>query len=251
MPDQDAELELRKRARRRLVGAVALASAAAIVLPMVMEHQPKPTGQDIQIRIPPQDSGSFTSRIPGKPDAAKASEPAAPSAPAAPEAAKKPESATAKAEAAKPEPARAEPSRAEASPASPGPAAPAAKTEAKPDSRIEPKTEPKTEPKPDAKPAPKPDKPKVEEARAKAILEGGNGGGGWVVQLGAFADAANVRKVQARVKAAGYNAYAEELNGPTGRKTRVRAGPFPSKEAAEKARDRLGHSGLSGVVAAK
>lgn len=54
---QDGQLELKKRARRRLVGAVALALLAVIVLPMVMDQEPKPLTQDIQIRIPSQEAG--------------------------------------------------------------------------------------------------------------------------------------------------------------------------------------------------
>ncbi len=56
-PAQDGQLELKKRARRRLVGAVALALLAVIVLPMVMDQEPKPLNQDIQIRIPSQEAG--------------------------------------------------------------------------------------------------------------------------------------------------------------------------------------------------
>ena len=66
----DAEIELKKRSRRRLVGATALALLAAVVLPMVMDHEPKPAGQDIQVRIPSQEAGGFASRIlPTKPTA--------------------------------------------------------------------------------------------------------------------------------------------------------------------------------------
>ena len=48
----DAQLQLKKRARRRLVGAVAFAGLAAVILPMVMDEEPKQQVQDIQIRIP-------------------------------------------------------------------------------------------------------------------------------------------------------------------------------------------------------
>lgn len=57
-PAADGQLELKKRARRRLVGAVALALAAVIVLPMVMDQEPKPLTHDIQIRIPSQDAAA-------------------------------------------------------------------------------------------------------------------------------------------------------------------------------------------------
>lgn len=52
----DLQTELRKRARRRLLGAVALALTAAIVLPVVMDHEPRAPAQDIAVRIPARDS---------------------------------------------------------------------------------------------------------------------------------------------------------------------------------------------------
>ena len=66
MANQDAPADtpddLKKRARRRLVGAIALALLAVIVLPMVMDHEPKPVSQDIQIKIPSQESDGLTGR---------------------------------------------------------------------------------------------------------------------------------------------------------------------------------------------
>jgi DedD protein len=79
-----------------------------------------------------------------------------------------------------------------------------------------------------AKPAP------AERARAEAALAGAE----YVVQVGVFADpAAAVDKL----KAAKLPYYTEALKDNL---TRVRAGPFPSKEAAEKARERLKGLGL-------
>jgi DedD protein len=52
----DLQTELRKLARRRLLGAIALALTAAIVLPVVMDHEPRAPAQDIAVRIPPRDS---------------------------------------------------------------------------------------------------------------------------------------------------------------------------------------------------
>ena len=51
MADNDSQIDLKKRARRRLVGSAALALAAAIVLPMVMDHEPRQTVQDVEIRL--------------------------------------------------------------------------------------------------------------------------------------------------------------------------------------------------------
>ena len=55
MEDNDAQSQLKKRARRRLVGAVAFASVVAVVLPMVMDHEPRQSVQEGEIRIPGQD----------------------------------------------------------------------------------------------------------------------------------------------------------------------------------------------------
>src|SRR5438045_1240319 len=51
--------ELKRRARRRLVGAIVLALAAAVVLPLLLESDPKPLGDDVSIQIPPIDNGKF------------------------------------------------------------------------------------------------------------------------------------------------------------------------------------------------
>ena len=41
----DEELQLKKRARRRLVGAVVLVTAVAVILPMVLDSEPRPVNQ--------------------------------------------------------------------------------------------------------------------------------------------------------------------------------------------------------------
>lgn len=60
----DDELNLRRKARRRLIGAIALTLAVVVILPMVLESQPKPTGQDIDLRIPaPEKAGEFVPAV--------------------------------------------------------------------------------------------------------------------------------------------------------------------------------------------
>ncbi len=207
--------DLKKRARRRLVGAAALAVLAVIVLPMVMDQEPKPAGQDIQIRIPNQDSGSFTSRIlPAKPAATplppvepQAAPPAAPTPPAA---ASRPET-----------PGEANPPPVPTKPA----AEPTAKAD-KPGTVVEPATNP------------------VDDPRAKSILDGD--AAQWIVQLGAFRDPPNVRLLQAKIKELGYASYTEKVATSQGPRIRVRAGPFASRDAAEKARSRLKKIGAGG-----
>src|SRR5688572_21500823 len=95
--------------------------------------------------------------------------------------------------------------------------------------------------KPAAKPAPV--KPAASErARAEAALAGAE----YVFQVGVFADPANaIEKLKAAKLAYSTETVKDNL-------TRVRAGPFPTKEAAEKARERLKGLGLEpGTVTAK
>ena len=55
--------ELRRRARRRLVGAVVLALGVAVVVPMLLETDQKPLGEDVSVKIPPVDDSKFVNRL--------------------------------------------------------------------------------------------------------------------------------------------------------------------------------------------
>lgn len=215
MADDD-NLELKKRARRRLVGAAALALLAVIVLPMVMDQEPRPLNQDVQIQIPRQEGDNFTA----KPiDNRTESVPPVQSNPDTPA---EPESATS-----------------EASSSGQAPAARSAAPKAEP-AKAPPKAEPaKSEP-------PKTPAPKDDGDRAEAIL-GGQVKGGYVVQLGAYKDSANVASLRKRLNGEGFPIYTEVIAD----KTRVRVGPYPTREAAEKAANRLRTLGLNGVVTAR
>ena len=228
MADNDKQLDLKKRARRRLVGAIALAMLAAIVLPMVMDPEPRQSGPEIQIRIPSQEGANFASRAIQGPAPAKPKLPAQSAAPAI----------EVPSEADGPGPADVAAADPEAKPqAKPDPVA----SQSKPEKKPEPKPAPKPEVKPEAKPEPKHD----DGARAAALLGDKSATeASYVVQLGVFKDAANAKSVRAEAKAAGYNSFVENV----GDKTRVRAGPFESRDAAEQAAQKLRKAGLSAVV---
>lgn len=227
----DANLQLKKRARRRLVGAIAFAGLAAVVLPMVMDEEPKQQVQDVQIRIPSQDPSPLAAK-PAKATAAAASaEP-----PAAPE----------PAEVAAPSP--------PASVATPA-AAPVSKA---PDKTPEKKSSDKPE-----KAAETPAKAPVSEPQRAAAILGGktvgaapaavaNGGDGqYLILIGAFSNPTNVKQLQTKISELGIKVYTEALDSPQGKKIRVRAGPFPNREAADKALDKMKRIGVNGQVAAK
>ena len=59
----DDEQNLRRKARRRLIGAFALTLAIVVILPMVLDSEPRPTGKDIDLRIPASDeAGEFVAK---------------------------------------------------------------------------------------------------------------------------------------------------------------------------------------------
>jgi len=85
----------------------------------------------------------------------------------------------------------------------------------------------------------------AERARAEAALAGQQ----FFVPVGAFA---NPQSVIARLAEAKLPYYTEELAIAKGKVTRVRAGPFASRDAADKAAEKLKGLGLKpGNVAAK
>jgi DedD protein len=211
--------ELRRRARRRLVGAIVLALAAAVIVPMLLESEPKPLGEDVSVRIPPVDDGKFVNRLndaSGKtaaphaepPKDAKAPVPSAPQSDVAP---------APKADATPPAPAAPAPTT-----PSPQPEPSAAKTPAKPT------------------PAAAPSAPPPKAAND----------GGFAVQLAAFSDDKGANALAGRLRRAGYEVYTEPLKTSKGTLWRVRVGPYPSREAASAARDKLKSEGQNGIVAA-
>lgn len=247
----DAELQLKKRARRRLVGAIALALLAVIVLPMVMDREPRPVGQDIQVRIPSQDAPSLAARV--MPDKAVVSPlPAAePKSVAEPVPGSRTEAAAdARGEAKTPESVVAAPVVAAAKPAVKPAEKPVAA--AKPAEKAAPAARSVEKPAPVAKPVEKP-APVVKPldtaaAAAKPLPEST---GQWVVQLGAYKEAGNVKLLLSKLKGVNVPAFTENYESPQGARTRVRAGPFPSQDAAEKARARIKVIGVDGPVAPK
>ena len=72
-----------------------------------------------------------------------------------------------------------------------------------------------------------------------------------MVLIGAFSNPANVKQLQTKIGELGIKVYTEPLDSPGGKKTRVRAGPFANRDAAEKALEKMKRIGVNGVVAAR
>jgi DedD protein len=90
---------------------------------------------------------------------------------------------------------------------------------------------------------------RAEPVKASAQPEKAAQGESFIVPLGAFANPANARQVQTKASAAGFKSYSEKLKGAKGDQLRVRAGPFPTREAAERAREKLKSLGFNPVGA--
>jgi len=79
--------------------------------------------------------------------------------------------------------------------------------------------------------------------RAQALLEGKPSedkaqpteGGRFIVQVGAYADAAKAREVRLKMERGGIKTYTHVANTKDGQLTRVRVGPFASRSEAEQA----------------
>lgn len=223
MANDDAQTDLKKRARRRLVGAAALALFAVIVLPMIMDPEPKPAGEDIEVRIPPVTGVNVAERTIA-PAAPVVSEPSTPTTMP----------------------------KAEVKPLEPATAAVAEKPVAKaPQAKDESTGKPVS--KPAVADAPTPAgaaKPTSEEAqRVAAILSGApvsaaKVGDEFIVQVGAFSNAASASALAEKIRQAGFKAYTRKI----GSTTRVRVGPFADRDAAESEATRMSGKGFKGVV---
>lgn len=75
--------------------------------------------------------------------------------------------------------------------------------------------------------------------------------GPFVVQVIALADAEKAQRMQERIAGAGIKSYTETVKTVKGDVTRVRAGPFATREAAEKAREQLKSLGMNGNITAR
>ena len=96
---------------------------------------------------------------------------------------------------------------------------------------------------------PEPAKPRAAapaEAEAPARFEAG-----WVVQVGTFANAANARRLEQKLRAGGESILTERVRIASGEAVRLRVGPFADRDAAQQAQARIRKEvGLKGVVLA-
>lgn len=226
----------RTRARRRLIGMLVLVGVGMVVFPTFLETQPRPVSRDVSVRVAGVAPDS-TAPSAGPLAAGGRVTPAAPVVPAEPvvppEAPPLPEPPVT------PEPAP------EVTPE------PTPKAEA-PAPAMVPKPEPKPTPKPEPKPAPKPEPKVASKVEAKPTPAPKSAepvsNERFVVQFGAFADPQSAREARQKLERLGIKTYAQEVDTPAGKRTRVRMGPYTSRTEAEKALAALRKAGLDGKV---
>jgi DedD protein len=193
---------LRQRARHRLLGAAVLVVLAVIGFPFLFDTQPRTVSVDIAVEIPDKNK----SRTPASPVEA-APTPAANPTPLPPE-----QGLSAKEEVVAPNAANA---------TKPAPAALAAPT-----------------PAPPAKPEATKPEPAKAETEKPPTAEAKDGAARFVVQVGAYADADKAREARRKLEKAGLKTYTHVAETKEGKRTRVRLGPFATREEADKAADK-------------
>jgi DedD protein len=206
---------VRKRAKHRLIGAAVLVLIGVVGFPLLFDSQPRPVPVDIAIEIPAKQSVKPLAPVT-----------VAPAAPAAPAPAPATPVAPAAVAAVTPAPVAAPPAPVVAAPA-PAPVAPAPAAAARPaddSARAKALLE---------------DKPVTTESAAELRL---------VVQVGAFSDVAKAREVRQKLEKAGFKTYTQVADSKEGKRTRVRVGPFSSKDEADKAAAKIKTLGLTVTI---
>ena len=220
-PAPEAAEALRARARRRLIGAALLLGLGVVVFGLLFETRPRPMPVDLPMVIKPVERLGTQGTEPAvRPTAVqRAAAPA--SAPAAAKGVETPAAAAPGVAVAEPVAAAAPPASAQA----PGraataggvaPAAPAASTPAAP--------------------------------AAAASADGKTAR--FVVQVGAFAEASAAREARLAVEKLGFKTYTQVVETEGGKRTRVRVGPYASRDEAAKALAKIRAANLPGAVLA-
>jgi DedD protein len=230
----------RTMARRRLAGALVLLVVGVLAFPVLFETQPRPIAVDTPILMPPREAAPAVRTAPSpmpvttlpadagtEAPAPVASAPAGVAPPAMP----------------------AERSTTEV----PSPAAPPNVAVA-PAPAAAPASAPTSAPAmPPAKATPPPD----DGARARALLDNQPAAADakastarFVVQAGAYGEAGALRDARQKVEKLGFKTYTQVIENDAGKRTRVRVGPFATRQEAEAVAAKVKAAGLQANILA-
>ncbi len=216
--------QLRRRANRRLLGASVLLLIAIILVPIFLEREPPPLPDNVDVKIPPIEGTKFDPKLPDR-KAAPTEVPAItePTGLAAGAAVVAPAVVPA-APVAPPKAAEKVPEKAAEKGAEKAPTKAPAAADTKQKSASTP-----------ASPAPETSAPKVKSGQL-------------IVQIIAVRDPETARQSFEKAKSMKFSAYTERISVPNGVVTRVRVGPYDTKQAAENARAKLAQAGFEAKV---
>ena len=204
------ELELKRRGRRRLIGAITIGLLAIVFLPMIFDSEPKRSGQAMKTQ-------DISVQVPSK-----EGQPVLPAPTAAPVMVPTTAPAT--------PPVAADVSKA-------APTAETSKVATVPASARAMDAVKET-----SKPAAKAERTSKAEVPPPADKTG------FVVQLGVFSDADNAKQVIVKMKEAKLAVYTEDIPIKAGNATRVRVGPYATRDKADAALARVKLSGADGKI---
>lgn len=216
---------MRRRARYRLAGAALLVLVGVVGFPLLFDNQPRPIAVDIPIDIPDKAKVKPLAIAPAVGEAPQAAASDAQGADARASSGAVVSSAPATALAA----AKVAPKPVEKEEVIIAPAK-SAMVDDKPTAKPEVKAEAKAADKASEKPA--------EKAAEKAVDKAADAGR-FVVQFGAFTESARAHEARMKVEKSGLKTYAQVIEGPQGKKFRVRVGPFANRADAEKAAEKI------------
>lgn len=269
----DPVLPEKKRARRRLVGAIALVLAAIIGLPMIFDSEPKPVADDITIQIPSKDKPANKQDDSSQPAAPAASRIAASASLDPKEEVVAQSSSTG--------------GMTDAALVTSGTAVATAavainkvsgkqsdvtklavidkatnkmqgadaqletkrvqKANEKLDTKVEPKSVAATDQKPKDSGKAK-DKIKEEAASPGGNKTAAKNSGKFMLQVAALMSQEKINELQGRLRKAGFAITSQKVATESGVSTRIRVGPYGTKDETEKARAKLVKMGLNGTL---
>jgi len=232
---------MRKRAKYRLIGAAVLVLVGVIGFPMLFDKQPRPIALDTPISIPDKNKVlPLSVPAPAAMQSGSVTEPAP-------------------APAANPMTASTDIIEEKAAPAQDQKALEATEKivneVAKPVEKPQEKPQEKPPEKVADKAVTRPTATSDDAAKARALLDGTTPlkkpdavEGRFVVQVGAFADAARARETRLKVERTGLKTYTHVAQTKDGERTRVRVGPFGTRAEADKAADKIQKIGLPAAI---
>ena len=223
----------RIHARRRLVGALVLLVVGIAVFPVLFETQPRPIAVDTPIVMPARDPAPAARGSVAREPVNVLPADAGIEGPGA------------------------LPNSAASGPVGVGPA----RVQAEPEVQTAPALPAVAAAPSAAKPSPPPAKPAVaasrpdDGARAQALLDARTaasepqaGAPRFVVQAGAYSEAGALRDARQKVEKLGLKTYTQVIDGDSGQRTRVRVGPFATRQEAEAVAAKVKAAGVQASI---